>query len=133
MAIATQPVYTVLRTISIILCGIDFLTALMMLLNTTKWSVSNGQASQAQLADGILTLHSLSNSRISDNWHYTLWHELNRGNPGRHLIRELEQECRVGFEQLTGRQTGSLMTSCLVIHMAKTTKQGGQTDISQPS
>ena len=64
MAIATQPVFTVpgnpLNNPDEVF---DFYDGFDDdVLNTSKWSVTNGQASQATLADGILTLHSLSTS-----------------------------------------------------------------------
>ncbi|MCU0458726.1 MAG: DUF2341 domain-containing protein [Bacteroidales bacterium] len=64
MAIATQPVYSVPENMFNNPDAVfDFYDGFDDdVLNTSKWSVSNGQTSQAMIAGGMLTLHSLSTS-----------------------------------------------------------------------
>lgn len=137
MAIATQPVYSVPENLFNNPDAVfDFHDGFDGdALKTTKWTISNGQATQATLADGMLTLHSLSTSgyiRITGTTPYGMNYigETRMRHPDHGTVNMIAE---VGFatnDWATIRIVDDFMLG--TTYWQRQTKLAGQTDVSNP-
>ncbi len=137
MAIATQPVYSVPENLFNNPDAVfDFHDGFEGdALNMAKWTVSNGQATQATVADGMLTLHSLSTTgyiRITGRTPFGMNYigETRARHPDQGTANMIAEVGFAATDWSTIRIVDDFMLG--TTYWQRQAKLAGQTDVSNP-